>query len=322
MKKDPLYFLADLRCKTRDFFLQRGYLEVATKVALQHTSAEKYLYPFCCDLEDVDGRKKENLFLRFSSELALKKILAKGYQKIFELGPCFRNREPKSPLHDHEFWMLEWYHVGASLDDIIAELRDLVSYLSAALLGRWHTIRDGREVSLQASDWKQWTVAQAVKKWAAVDFQSFKSWDELIPLVAEKSGISNLSLDDAFYWLFLNEVEPHLAKQGACIIRDYPSFQSGFAELFPDGRYAHRFEAYIAGVELANGFLELTNAKEQRSRMMENLKWADEQGVPHSGIDQEFIKALEGMPKSCGVALGFDRLAMILYESKSIPSWP
>lgn len=318
MKKDHLYFLADLRRETRDFFLRRGYLEVVTDIALRHTSSEKYLYPFYCDLEDLNGRKKSDLFLRFSSELAMKKILAKGYKKIFELGPCFRNRESQSPLHRNEFWMLEWYHVGSSLDDIIKEMREFINHLASSLLGRTNVVRDGCEVSLKNCDWTEWTVAQAVKKWADIDFQQLKNWEDLIPLVEKKSGLSNLSLDDAFYWLFLNDVEPHLAKCGACIIRDYPSFQSGFAKLFPDGRYAHRFEAYVAGVELANGFLELTNAKEQESRMLENLKWANSEKISNNGIDKDFIDAVAKMPQSCGVALGFDRLAMILYESQSL----
>jgi elongation factor P--(R)-beta-lysine ligase len=292
---------------TRDFFSAGGYLEVETPILEPHGSLEAYIDPFTSTLISPDEKKKDTLYLSVSPENSMKKLLAADLSRIFEIKKCFRNREDlSSKHHSPEFTMLEWYRKGADYKNIMTEMRDLITVI---------TERFGIRIAL--SDWQTITVKEAFLKYASVDFDGYSSWDDLIS-TAKSKGYPAANLDDAFYLIFLNEVEPHLGKEHPLFLIDYPTFQAAFAVKKPDRKYAERFELYWRGMELANGYTELIDPKEQVQRYKENTVIRKANGLSIHPHDKAMISSLSNIGLCGGVALGLDRLLMTLTLAPSI----
>lgn len=267
----------------RRWFDAHGYVEVQTPVRVPSAAMEANLFPL----------EAQGAWLRTSPEFALKRVLAEGLGRVVEIGPCFRGRE-QGPWHATEFTMIEWYRVGAELGDLMDEVEALVREAAHAV---------GRPVP----SWRRVTVRELVRELAGVDLATATAGD--------LSHVDS-DWDEAFFRLWVDRVEPRL--EGALFVTDWPASQAALARVRDDGPWpvACRFEAYLHGVELANAFLELTDPQEQRRRTTAANGQRQSRGeVPHP-IDEALLKALGRMPRTAGIAMGFDRLLA------SVMGWP
>jgi lysyl-tRNA synthetase class 2 len=235
-------------------------------------------------------------YLITSPEYQMKRLLAGGLERIYQLAKCFRNDEV-GPQHQPEFTMLEWYRAYAGVDEVMADTEQLVAAMATAISGVpvLHTAHGPVDV---APPWPRLTVREAFARFAQVD---------VLALLQEEHG------EDTFYRLLVERVEPALSELGALFLCEYPASMASLARKKPsDPRVAERFEAYVAGVELCNGFGELTDPVEQRARLLADQAERARQGLPVYPLDEQFLAALEqGVPPSGGNALGLDRLVML-----------
>jgi lysyl-tRNA synthetase class 2 len=263
----------------RAFLAEHGYREVPTPALVPSPAMEEHLHALA-----VGGG-----FLRTSPEFALKRAVAAGLPRVYELGPCFRARE-HGPWHRQEFWMLEWYRAGAGLADLMDEVEALVARAAAAL---------------GVAGPARWERSTVPARFAALGL------DLTTATAAELGARPGDSWDDAFFRRWLEQVEPALPP--AVFVRDWPASQAALAQVRTDGPHrAERFEAYLNGVELANAFLELIDAGEQRRRFEAANAARVAAGEPPHPVDEALIDAVGRMPPTAGIALGVDRLVAAL----------
>jgi len=273
----------------RTFFIDRDYIEVETPVRLPAPALELH----------IDAEPSGDQWLRTSPELHMKRLLAAGYPRIFELGPCFRQGE-RGALHRPEFTMLEWYRIGADYRDTLNEARDLLAHVAMAARGTTQIMRGGVTVDL-ADDWNVSTVEDV--------FKTHAGWD---PISAYDADRFDLDL--------VGKVEPALPHSVPVVLMDYPVEAAALARCRPGSPpVAERWELYVAGLELANAFSELTDPVEQRHRFLECARARETAKREVYPLDEPFLDALEGGVKPCsGVALGVDRLVMLLGDFNDI----
>jgi lysyl-tRNA synthetase class 2 len=293
-----------LAAATRAFFTARGYVEVETPYAVGTPGEEVHLRTFATEREFPDGTR-QNLWLQTSPELAMKKLLVAGAGPIFQLARVWRNGEG-SDLHAPEFTMLEWYRPGADMASLIQETTD---YLRAVL----PPVVACRGVTTALAEVETLTVADAFARYAGADVLA--TADDATALAAA-SGTrlrENERWEDLFFRLLLERIEPRIGHAHPTFLTHWPAAQAALAQRDPaDPRVAERFELFVCGIELANAFVELTDPAEQRARFEADRARRHAVSGPDWPMDDDFLAALEfGMPPSAGIALGFDRLAMI-----------
>ena len=273
----------------RHYFYERNFLEIETPVRIPVPALELH----------IDAEPAGDCFLRTSPELYMKRLLAAGCERIFQMGPCFRRGE-KGPRHHPEYTMLEWYRTPADYNDILADTRELIVSAARNVLGTTDLIYQGQKVSL-GSEWRRITVSEAFLKWAG--------WDP-----AKAFDADRFDLD------LVEKVEPGLPRNVPVVLSDYPAEAAALARRKKDNpRVAERWELFIAGMEIANAYSELTDAAEQLARFEECAAKRKELGKEVYPIDPLFIEALKsGLPPSGGIALGVDRLTMLLADAPSI----
>jgi elongation factor P--(R)-beta-lysine ligase len=287
----------------RDFFDERGFLEVETPLLVPSPGLEVHL-------RAVPAARGQ--WLITSPEYQMKRLLVAGLDNIFTLCKCFRAEE-SGAHHSVEFSMLEWYRAHASLEQIMTDTEDLVVACAAA-------IGSAAEVS---RPWDRMTVAQAMSSWAEVAVRGDESAAELRAAVtAAGVDVGKAEFwDDVFFCAFVERVEPVLAaRKRPLFLTDWPAPLAALARTSASNpRVAERFEAYVGGLELANAFAELTDPVEQRARFDHDRAERSRRGLPVYPVDERFLAALaEGMPDSSGIALGVDRLIMVLTGADSI----
>ncbi len=282
----------------------RGYTEVETPYAVPTPGEEVHLRPFATARDYPDGARQD-LWLHTSPEFAMKRLLVAGAGPIFQLARVWRNGEA-SALHAPEFTLLEWYQPNADMDDLIAETTDLLR----AVLPPVVTCRG---VTTALDRIERLTMAEAFARHAGIDLLAI---GEDAPALAAAAGTrlrDGETWEDLFFRLLLERIEPHLGRDQPTFLTHWPAAQAALARRDPsDPRVAERFELYVCGIELANAFVELTDPAEQRARFLADRARRHALSGADWPLDEDFLAALEhGMPSSAGIALGFDRLAMI-----------
>jgi len=298
----------------RAFFSAQSFLEVDTAILQVSPGNEAHINAFCTELIDEAGAGAR-LYLHSSPEFAAKKLLAAGEKRIYSFAHVFRNRE-RGRLHHPEFTMLEWYRAGEPYQRLVEDCMGLIARAVAAA-GR-RDLSFGGHVTDPFAEPEILTVAEAFDCYAGVDLLATIGSGEpdrdALAAAAQEHGIRTTADDrwsDIFSKIMGAKIEPQLGHGRPAVLMDYPASEASCAKFQSDPRYAERFELYACGVELANGFGELTDPVLQRQRfeakMAERLRVYGE-AYP---VDEEFLQALAIMPEACGVALGFDRLVML-----------
>lgn len=298
----------------RGFFAEQGFVEVETSVLQVSPGNETHLHAPRTELIRPDGSRASR-YLRTSPEFACKKLLAAGEERIFEFARVFRDRE-RGDLHLTEFTMLEWYRAGAPYDAIMADTVVVIAHAAQATGIGTFAFR-GRTADPFAEP-ELLTVAGAFERFAGIDLLSTISGNEgnRAALAQAAAGKVRVAEDDTWSDIFskvlVEHVEQHLGQGRLTILFEYPSPEAALARVRAgDPRVAERFEVYACGVELANGFGELTDAEEQRQRFTESMAEKQRRYGESYPLDEDFLAAVAEMPEASGVALGFDRLVML-----------
>ena len=273
----------------RDFFCQENFIEVETPVRVPAPALEAH----------IDAPPSGSAWLRTSPELHMKRLLAAGLPRIFQMGACFREQECGS-RHNPEFTLLEWYRAHADYLDILRDTERLVQSVFSALGHPSAFPFQGRAIDLSAP-WPRVTVRDAFRRWAG--------WDPVADWDADRFDLD-----------LLERVEPALPRDRPCVLMDYPAPAAALARIKPgDAAVAERWEAYIGGYELANAYSELCDAAAQRARFEAAAETRRRQGRTVYPLDEPFLHALEqGLPPCGGIALGIDRLVMLACDKADI----
>ncbi len=251
----------------------------------------------------------------------MKRLLAEGFPRVFQLARVFRNGEV-SPTHNPEFTMLELYRAGTDYRGVMEDRERLVERCARALAGDTRVGRGGRTIEL-AAPFERLTVADAFLRHAGVDLAACAGDAARLARAARAAGHDpgppGESFDDVFFRVMLDAVEPRLGIGRPTYLVDWPASMAALSKVKRDDpRWAERFELYAGGLELANGFTELNDAAEQRARLVEEQSLRRRLGRPALPLDEPFLDAVGRMPDAGGVAVGFDRLLMLLVEAPGI----
>lgn len=298
-----LHLRAHLLTQIRQFFAEREVLEVETPVLAHATVTDKHLHSFQTQYFLDDPKQQQILYLQTSPEYAMKRLLAAGSGPIYQISKAFRNRGESGRYHNPEFTLLEWYRPGFNHH----QLMDEVEYLL--------------RIILTCGPAQRFSYAEIFQKYLQIDphqisLASLKQVTDDFKLCIDNV---NLSQDDYLNLLMTHIIEPQIATS-LVFIYDFPISQAALAKIRPGNpAVAERFEVYMQGLELANGFHELSDATEQRQRFTNDLAERASRSYPQVPIDEYLLTALtHGLPDCAGVALGLDRLLMLKAEAKDI----
>ena len=304
---------------TRGFFFERGFVEADTPQLVPAPGTEPHIDPLSTSVRlTLTPSMPQARWLITSPELALKRVVAAGVPRVFQLVHVFRDGE-RSPRHLPEFTMVEWYRGPGTLDEIWNDTQGLIRAV-AAVIGN----RSGIDVDAAA---ESMSVSEAFARCAQVDLplalDEMKAGDPLaLPKRVQAAGEMlrpGADFDDAFFQVMGNRVEPAIGQQRLAVVTQWPAQMAVLARLDDDPRFARRFEAYARGLELCNAFDELTDAVEQRARFNDDNATRRTLGKVEVPLDEEFLAALPRLPSpSAGNALGFDRLLMLLTGAADI----
>lgn len=288
----------------RHFFADRGVLEVETPTMSQATVTDVHLRAFETQFTGPGAAQGITLYLMTSPEYHMKRLLAAGSGPIYQMGRSYRNEEA-GRYHNPEFTMLEWYRPHYDMYRLINEVDDLL------------------QQTLECESAESLSYQQAFLRY--LDIDPLTAEKDKLREVAAKLDVSNIAdteedRDTILQLLFMVGVEPHIGLEKPTFIYHFPASQASLAEISSeDHRVAERFEVYYKGVELANGFRELTDAAEQRQRFERDNRKRASMGLPEQPIDENLLAALEhGFPECAGVALGIDRLIMLALGAERI----
>jgi len=329
------FFREQVIKQIRLFFDTQGFHEVETPVLIGHPPAESYLDVFQTALLDRK-RNSTPMYLSTSPELSLKKLLVAGIGNCYALTKSFRNTEVGDTLHTPEFTILEWYRVGANYTDTMKDCEELILHILNTVSldhNKAKPCRQGLALNAQTLSyqdncidltppWERVSVSDAFQKWAHVDFEKFFDIKKARAVCKNKGYkvTSQNTWEELYNQIFLNEIEPHLGVDRPTIIYDFPEAVAALAKKNEgDPRYAERFEFYIGGLELGDCYTELTDWKEQQARFDNEIKEVKRLEKTPYDYDHDFIEALKaGLPDCAGVAVGVDRLLMLLLDTTNM----
>jgi lysyl-tRNA synthetase class 2 len=288
---------ARVRAAVRRFFDARDFVEVETPAIVPSPGLDLHLDAY--EVGERDGRASR--WLSTSPEYQMKRLLAEGYSHIYQLAPCFR-RDESGSHHNPQFTMLEWYRASADVEDVIGDTEQLLAEVTRG------EVRLGPRTLGVLPPIERLPVCEA--------FARFAGW------TAERTLEAAANDEDSYFRAFVENVEPALDRLDRPVwLVDYPASQASLARLKPnDRRFADRFELYLGGVELCNGFVELVDPVEQQARLVSDQERRRARGLPVYPIDRRFLDALAHMPASVGNALGFDRLVALACGTTHIES--
>jgi lysyl-tRNA synthetase class 2 len=305
-----------VREAVRSYFTAEGFTEVECAALQVSPGNETHLHAFATERITTDGNRRP-FYLHTSPEFACKKLLAAGERKIFTLAPVYRNRE-RGDLNASEFTMLEWYRAERSYDSVIEDTLNIVKAAARAAGTTVFEFRGKRADPFALP--VRITVAEAFREFAGIDLAATLGREgvtdrDALARKAVGAGLKVATDDtwsDIFSRVLVERIEPQLGLGRATILDEYPRAEAALARATPhDGRFAERFEVYLCGVELANGFGELTDPAEQRRRFEHEMDEKQRLYGERYPIDEDVLAALGHMPPASGVAMGFDRLVML-----------
>jgi len=281
-KKPFLVLRSNVLQAIRTFFLGEDFIEIQTPVRTPTPAPEQH----------IEAVPADGWFLSTSPELYMKRLLASGYERIFQIAPAFRRGE-HGKLHHPEFIMLEWYRLESDYEVLKQDCRNLLTHVCRVIDCSANIANQNHFLTVEG-DWQHLTVREA--------FLRFASWDPVMNYDPDRFDVD-----------LVDKVEPRLGFPRPCILSDYPIYQAALARSKPGNpTIAERFELYWAGIELANGFSELNDPHEQRSRFLEALDMRHRDGKSVYPLPEKFLESLEFLPSCAGIALGIDRLVMML----------
>jgi lysyl-tRNA synthetase class 2 len=297
----------------RRFFSERGFLEVETPLLVPAPGMEPHItaceVPF---VPETDVGERRTLYLHTSPEYAMKRLLADGAGPCFQLCKVFRNGEI-SPTHNPEFTLLEFYRPHADYHAIMEDLEGALVAVQAALEAQG--LAAPGSGPFRQAPFERVSVREAVRRETGIDLAAHPDGPSL-KAAAEAAGVRThdaTAFDDVFFHLLLQKVEGRLGRGRPAFLTEYPASMAALARLKPsDPSVAERVELYAEGLELANGFSELTDAAEQRRRLEEEQAFRRAAGRPVYPLDERFLGAVGRMPPAAGIAVGLDRVLMLL----------
>lgn len=298
----------------REWFTKNEFIEVETRALQISPGNETHLHAFATTLLAPDGASSR-LYLRTSPEFASKKLLAAGERRIVEFAKVFRNRE-RGALHHPEFTLVEWYRAGEPYETLMTDCATILALATKAAGAEQLNFRD-RSADPFAEP-ERLTVAEAFARFAGVDLlATLPDGGPDRDRLSRAAGAAGIRVNDDDSWgdifsrVLVEKIEGRLGIGRATILDQYPAGQAALARSAQDPRIAERFELYACGVELANGFGELTDAAEQRRRLEREMAEKERIYGERYPLDEDFLAALATMPQACGIALGLDRLVML-----------
>jgi len=272
----------------RQFFIEESYLEVETPQRIPTPAPESH----------IDAIPSDTWFLHTSPELCMKRMMAAGFDNIFQICRCWRERE-RGSLHLPEFTLLEWYRTGADYHSLMEECEELMRFVATFISLEQKTYFRGQEIDLSGS-WERISVKEAFRCYS-------------------KTSMAEAMEENLFDEIMVQEIEPNLGVGKPTFIYDYPAQRGALARLKKeDPSVAERFELYMGGLELANGFSELVDSEEQRRRFHMENENRQSFGKRIYSIPDKFLAELDNMPPSAGIALGVDRLVMVFLDVETI----
>ncbi len=290
--------------RIRDFFEHRSVLEVETPLLCHHGSSDPFIKSWRAYVDGAPANKA--CYLQTSPEYAMKRLLASGSGSIYQMGKAFRGDE-QGRYHNPEFTLLEWYRVGWTYQQLMAEVVELIQQFLPTV-----------------------PIVQYSYRQLFLDYLSLDPWQVTAHELQNSAIVHGVSVPDTvdvndkdmwLMWLMATVIEPQWRGKGLVFVYDYPSSQAILAALAETeyGTVAKRFEVYIDGIELANGFEELQDAAIQRARFVADNEKRRRLGLPEVVIDEYLLAALvAGLPACAGVALGIDRLLLSVYEQETL----
>ena len=287
--KSNLIFRSKFLRELRSFFLTSNFLELETPIMVKAPAPENY----------INAPQAGDYFLRTSPELHMKKLMTAGFEKIFQVGQCFRAGEI-GVLHNVEFSMLEWYEAGKDYNDTLALTKKMLLGTVKKSTGSTVVNFRGNQIDFE-EPWEVYTVREAFRKFA-------------------KTSPEQAIKDGNFEIILTEKIEPSLPKDKPVILKDYPVSMAALSKVHRnDKTLAERWELYLGGIEIANAYSELTDPIEQRRRFDEAHEFRRKANLPEYPDDSDFFAALEyGMKPYTGIALGIDRLVMVLTDASCI----
>jgi elongation factor P--(R)-beta-lysine ligase len=305
----------------RAWFAAEGFDEVETPCLVPAPGLEPHIRAFEADFvpETPEGRAR-TLFLHTSPEYAMKRLLAAGFERVFQIAHVFRNGEIAAH-HNPEFSLLEFYRAHADYQAIMADVEELVVRGAQAVAQAAEVRVEERRIAL-SRPFERLTVRDALLSRTGIDLARHGTGASL----REAARVKRLhvspgatSFDDVFFEIFLSAVEPTLGQERPTFLVEYPASMASLSRLKPgEESVAERVELYVGGVELANGFSELTDEKEQRRRLVEEQALRRREGRPVYPLDERFLAAVGKMPACAGIAVGLDRLLMLYLGARRI----
>ena len=303
----------------RDFFWENGFKEAITPTALVSTDQEKYFDPMPVYFHEPGG-KEHRLFLATSPEIGLKKLLCAGWTKVFQMLQVFRDYEEFGNTHNPEFTMIEWYRGPGTYWQIMDDVENLYKYV-AKKIGVEKLRYKGTETEV-FTQWERSSMKELWQKHVGVNLDDYLTTDSMNKLAKDRGYQVNDddTYESNFYKIFLNEIESKLGVEKPVFVYSFPALLASLCQSDPkDGRYVERFEFYVNGLELGNAYGELNDGKLQAGHLKENYEFRKKIGKMLYPVDEDFNQAVtENMPLSGGIAIGIDRMVMLMTGAKDI----
>lgn len=286
--KRNLWLRAQIIQAVRTFFIDNDYLEVETPCRIPAPAPEAH----------IDAEVSGDWFFHTSPELCMKRLIAAGYPRIFQICRCFRQKE-RGSKHLPEMTLLEWYTAGHNYFNMMEQCEELIRFAAGRAGFENFLVYQGNRIDLNAP-WPRMSVTDAFEKFSSVSMET-------------------AMLQDRFDQVTAFDIEPNLGYGKPVFIYDYPASAASLARLKPENRsMAERFELYISGMELCNAFSELTDPVEQRKRFEGEQKNRRQSGLQAYPLPEKFLESLQYMPETSGSALGIDRLVMLFADTTQI----